>query len=171
MSLLNLSPEQSKVIKDWIHKEYGRKSGLFVTDYDVQFDDAMVNEIEIHCGKRILILCKYPPWHEEFKHTLRRVFSRIDLREFLRSHAVAKYDPEFAKWRALKMNRITEQTKKHNAEHNMGGHKLNSYTVRYITELEVIDKKTKMKVIVKIEGSAFDALNRGLKILYGAKSV
>jgi hypothetical protein len=170
MALLNMTSEQSKAVKDWIHKEYGRKAGLFPYEYDVQYGDAMKNEIEIKCGKVILILIKYPPWHEEFKPTLRRVFSRIDLREFLRSQALVKYDPEVARWRSLKMNRIADDIIKHE-DKTFGGKKLNKYTVRYVTELEVVDNKTKARVAVKLDGNAFTALDKALKILYGAKSV
>lgn len=162
MAILNMSAAQSKAVNDWIHAEYGKKAGLLQHEYVVQFDDAMINETEIKCGKQILILCKFPPWHPDFKPTLRRLFSRVDIKGFLRSQALVRAS-DAIKWRALKLNNATDKAKdqKHIS--------VNSYNLRYITSLEVVDKKTRMKVEVTIEGSAFEALDKALKIMYGDK--
>lgn len=165
MAILQMNPEQSKAIHAWIHKEFAKKAGLLEHEYTVQFDSDMVNEVEIRCGKQILILCKYPPYPpylEDFKSAMRRVFSRIDLRQFIRSQALVRAT-DAIKWRSLKVHNLTNETKDQRKV------TVNSYDVRYVTILEVVDKKTRAKVEVGIEGSAFEALNKALKILYGDK--
>jgi hypothetical protein len=151
--------EQS--FNDAMHKRFGVKAGLLRHEYQIISDQRSVNEVEIKGGKTVIIATKYTPLEPEYMRVMNHVFNDFPLRDFLRGHNIPRTGG--AQWYEIGFNNILVEPDKRNT--------VQSYTHKYITTLELTDKKTKRQVTVKIVGSAFDALDEAVKLLYGERGI
>jgi hypothetical protein len=150
--------EHDRVIADWIHHEYGRKAGLLRHEYNLIFDQRMTADVEVKAGATVLIATPYVPIHPQFRTILRHIFDTFNLRDFIRSKSLIRKE-DAINWYGVKFTGLLIEPQKKV--------KVNDFTQKWITSLELTDKKTKRSVRVEVQGSAFDAQKEALKLLYG----
>lgn len=149
-----------KALMAWVHNEYGRKAGLQPDDYAIVFNVTADYDVEIKAGATITIITRFPPWHSRFKQTMKSVFENPNIKGFKRGKSLIRHS-DAVRWYGLsERNMNVPQPKKST---------LSDVQVSYITKLRLLDKKSRREVVVEIEGSAFDAYNKALKLLFGEK--
>ena len=164
MPVLNLSEDSIayETIRDWIHQTYGKPAGLLRDEYNVVINTDMPEDLIIGAGACVQILTRHYPMsngtlNELFQSILVRAFRDYNLKEFLRSKALIRAS-DAAKWYSAAETGFFRKSARKDG--------LDTCTTRYITTLEVTDKKTKRSVRVEIEGSAFEARQKAIKLLY-----
>lgn len=145
-------------LRDIIHQLFGKPANLFRGDYNVVIDDDLKDDVRIGGGSCIQIMVRYSFRDERFMRILKHVFEDYHLkRDFLRSKAMIRYSDATRWYGAAESGYFKKVDKKAS---------VSNFTVRHVTMLEVMDKKTKKRVEVKIEGNAFDAMDKAVKLLY-----
>ena len=158
MTESSLTSEQ--VIHNWIHQNFGKKSGLLQDEYKIVFNPEQSFDIGWHSGACIIISIKYPlfPDLELCKSALRRAFDNPYLFDFKRSKALVKYS-DAVKYRDSTFTGIAKQLPKRSK---------GKFVTEMITYVRIRDIKTKAEVTVEVVNSdAFTATNKALRMLYG----
>lgn len=155
-----MNEEVEQAVDDWIHRNYGKSSGLLKHEYKVIVDSRGDWELNIKAGKTVLIAIQFTPFEPQFKQILRYVFSEFPLRDFLRGSNIPRTGG--AKWYEFSGNNMLEDVGKINM-------KVIPFEQKFVTSLELTDKKTKRKVKVEVVGSVFDAQQEAIRLLYGEK--
>ena len=158
--------EANKFFQDFVHENFAKKSGLMKHEYMLHFDPELqwheTNvDFVITCGKILHIALRCYPTSHNLGELLKSCFSQ-DLKRMLRSYAlVRKEDAE--RWYGLAIKLGDEEI-------NMKKVRMNSFSREMITAIKLIDRKTKKTVIVDIiNGDAFTAQDKALKLLYGER--
>ena len=159
------SEEVTRELHSFIHKNFGRKCGLLSHEYEIHFDPSleyhdMSADYVIEAGRVVHVGLRCLPTTERMMFLCRRAFGQ-SLRPFLRSHAlVRKEDAE--RWHVLAVREGDEEISKRRRN------AINRCTVEIITQVRLIDKKTRKAVTVEtVNGNAFEAKEKAYMQLYG----
>lgn len=160
MAILDLSEDTpgTNALRDYIHQTYAKPVRILRDEYTIFVDTDRPNDIDVGSGPCIIIMTRFWPSDARFLPIIAHVFRDYDLRaKFLHSKAlIRRSDAE--KWYSVSEYGYFRKVDKKVS--------VNNFTVRHITMLEITDKKTKKRVEVKIEGNAFDAMDRAVRLLY-----
>ena len=166
--IIKIDHDRNKILHEFIHKNFGKKSGLMSHEYCVFFDveltynNSVVDYI-VSAGKTIHIALRCYPASETMVALCKLVFLQ-DLRKFLRLNRslVLKKDADNWKTLAVKEPEITILKRIKDSA------LMNAFERRTITSVELKDKKTHKVVVVEIvNGNLFRAQDLALKELYG----
>lgn len=159
MAQWNLSDghANSELVRDAVHQLFGKPAGLFRDEYNIVIDTDITDNLRIGEGTVVQIMIRYLPNDPRFQPILKHIFNNYPLKSMLRSKAlIRRSDAE--KWYGASESGYFKKVDK-----KVG---LDTCVVRYITKLEVVDKKTKRSVTVEIQGDAFKAREIAIKLLY-----
>lgn len=155
-----LTKEQVEAIKDFVHSEYGRKSGLVKDDYSFHFDTELENEIEIIGGNILKIAIRATPFGKEWHSMANRIFTTFNLKELLR-HNFNSNQPHITELKAGEVyDDAVKMDKKHKEREFSKQYKVTSYSV-----VKVFDRNSKHYVEIKYTGSSFEAIEKALEQL------
>jgi hypothetical protein len=161
MAILQMQPELAAKLKDFIHANYGRASGLLRDDYNIMFDVDSQHDVEMHSGAVVNIILKFPPGHYKFEICLKQAFSFQHIKQLLRSKALVKR-ADFERWHGVSFSNMEATIPKRPSVRDVRTH--------YVTQLHMQDTRTKRSVIVEVEnGNAFDANDKATKLLFGER--
>jgi|WetSurMetagenome_2_1015567.scaffolds.fasta_scaffold37312_4 hypothetical protein len=154
-----LTKEQIEAIRDFVHSEYGRKSGLVKEDYTFHFDTELENEIEIIGGNILKIAIRATPFGKEWHTMAKRIFTTFELKQLLRT-SFNNNQPHISEMKAGSEVNNEVINKKHKEQEFSKKYKVTSYSV-----VRVFDRTTKHYVEIKYTGSSFDAIEKALEQL------
>ena len=164
--------EKQSILHDWIHKNYGKHSGLHKDEYIVHFDPELTHngsyaDVVVQAGNQVLIGIRSDISKQNMERTkvlLNSIF-KYDLRKFLRTYGLIKYS-DAVKLYSLAFTNVEGELRKGRANKFMS-----KFTQEMHTMIKLTDKRTKKSVTVTIvDGDAFAAKDLAIKLLYGSES-
>lgn len=160
--------EKNNFIREFIHENFGKRSGLMIHEYmihfkpDLEWHGTKVDFV-VTSGKILHIAVSCLPTSPELPKLLRDCFKH-DLKSMLRSYALVKKE-DAEKWYALAI-------KDGEQEINMKKVRVNSFVREIVISIKLTDRITKKSVLVDVvNGDAFNAQEKALKLLYGERLI